>query len=404
MKTNLLTAAFLIASLATKSQVISQFTWNSSPVTKAAVGPNASSVSASATSSPGGVGGTYGLNPGLPKADVNLTIPGSPTFDVPGIDIFVSFRKEENDANFFTRGSSLDFGMAGGNLYANFRVSNGAGGFNTVNSGNVFAVPNDHAFHSYHFRYDPTAGTAKIWVDGALKYTYNGTPARAMYWTGSGNVVVGANMDATGANITVMDNFTVQSVALTLPLDLLSFDAVRKDQYVSTTWSTSHELNVANIALERSGDGIHFNTIRNVIPTGANNSTVNNYHYIDSMPLNPIDYYRLKITDLDGEYKYSSIKVVSFDGDYSAPVVMSCYPNPAIDYVNLRINCPAASVYVYTVATLDGRTLQSRSVQLTRGMQLVNIDLRNCLAQSLLVIDLRNAETNDHYSFKIIKK
>ena len=49
------------------AQVISQFNFDSDPVTTAAVGPDATSVSGSALSDVGGVGGTNGLNAGLPK-------------------------------------------------------------------------------------------------------------------------------------------------------------------------------------------------------------------------------------------------------------------------------------------------------------------------------------------------
>ena len=404
MKTALLTTVLLVAALFGRSQVISQFTWNSSPLTTAAIGPNATSVSASATSSAGGVGGTNGLNPGTPTANVNLTIPGSPTFDVPGIDIFIQFRREENDVNFWTRGSSMDFGMSGGNLFTNFRVSNGAGGFTSVSSGTIFAIPDDHTFHSYHLRYDPTAGTCKVWFDGTLKYTYTGTPSRAMYWTGSGNVVVGGNTDATGRNITIFDNLSVSSVALLLPLDLISFDVEKKNQYVSTSWTTTHELNVANIALERSGDGIHFNTIKNIVPKGTDNSSVFSYKYTDSMPLSPMNYYRLKITDLDGDFKYSSIKIVSFDAKYPTTVELSCYPNPATDFVNLKMNSPTSGLFTYTIASLDGRPLMANSVQVTQGEQIISIDLRKITNQNFLFVDLRNGQTGFHQSFKILKK
>ena len=56
------------------TQVISQFNFDSDPVTTAAVGPDATSVSGSALSDVGGVGGTNGVNAGLPKADIKRPI------------------------------------------------------------------------------------------------------------------------------------------------------------------------------------------------------------------------------------------------------------------------------------------------------------------------------------------
>ncbi len=125
----------LLIAFSSKAQIISQFTWDTNPVTKAAVGPNALSSSAKATSSTGGLNGTNGLNPGTPSTDINLTLDGS-YYNVPGLEISLNFKREESEASFFRRGSNFDFGMSGGNLYANFKLTSGASTI-TVNSGSV---------------------------------------------------------------------------------------------------------------------------------------------------------------------------------------------------------------------------------------------------------------------------
>jgi hypothetical protein len=253
---------FLISffSIAAHGQVISKFTWDSNPVTQAAVGPNAISVSSSATSSAGGVNGTNGLNPGTPTQNVNLTLTGSPYFDIPAIDITVSFRREENQASFYTRGSNFDFGMNGGNLYVNFTLNKGSGASTTViSSGSVYSMPDDHTFHVYRFRYDNSTGLANLWADNTVVYTYNGKAGYTLNWTNAGNVVIGTNMDATGNNVAILDNMIIQNPALggtsSLPLTLLSFTADAKANNAVLNWSTTQELNTAAFVVERSVDG-----------------------------------------------------------------------------------------------------------------------------------------------------
>jgi hypothetical protein len=198
-----LLCVFLFAvTVATKAQVVSRFTWSSLPLTTADVGPNGTSVSTSAYSS--FIGGSlgYAINPGLPTMNVDLVVPGSPVFDLAGMDLDLYFRREENVASFFRRGSAFNFGINGGFLYVTFTTTQGSTpGDITINSGNIVTIADDHAFHHYRFFYDNNTGVANVYVDGVVVYTYNGVAGRPLSWTGAGNVVIGADMDATSRDI-----------------------------------------------------------------------------------------------------------------------------------------------------------------------------------------------------------
>ena len=389
----------LLITLSTHSQIISRFTWDSNPVTTATVGPNAISVSSSATSSTNGVGGTNGLNPGTPTMDVNLTLTGS-YYDVPGIDISIDFRREESEVNFFKRGTNFNFYMTGGKLNATFSISNGAGGFITVNSGNIFNIPNDNLFHNYHFRYTLSTGNATIWVDGASVYTYTGTAGRPMYWTGAGNAVVGGLMDATGRNISVMDNLVIQNSAiLTLPLQLLSFSAEAKNNNVLLIWSTNREVNTKLFEIQRSTDGSHFITIDTIFAKGRYSIT-NNYTYIDTKAISGNNYYRLKMIDSDEKFTFSTVKKVSFYGNTTS---INVFPNPTVDFVTLQVSNNQPTTFIYSVYTIDGKTLKTGEASLNSGTQQIKINLTQTIAKGILLIQLKNITTNRTDIFKVMK-
>jgi hypothetical protein len=63
--------------------------------------------------------GTKGLNPGAGSNDINIVLDGS-AFNVPSIDIYIDFRREETQATFFYRGSYFDFEMNSGSLGVKF--------------------------------------------------------------------------------------------------------------------------------------------------------------------------------------------------------------------------------------------------------------------------------------------
>ncbi|MFT3824054.1 MAG: hypothetical protein QM731_09040 [Chitinophagaceae bacterium] len=403
MKRMLLTSiVFLTVITAGYSQVISSFTWETNPVTKATVGPDATSVSSAAVISTYGTSG-HGLNAGRPSADINLTIPGSPYFDVPGLDVAVDFRREEAVASFVKRGNNFDFGMNGGNLSVKFLVSNGGSGSTTINSGNIYSIPNDHTFHHYRFLYNSTTGMAYVTVDGVNVYTYTGTTNRAMYWTGAGNVIVGYQMDGTNNNVAILDNLLIQNVPVnaTLPVKLTSFTAQAQGNTVVSKWTTVQEENMSGFVLERSADGNHFAALKTVAAKGSYTATTQ-YSVVDSTPLSSTGYYRLKMVDIDGSFTYSEIRTVNAATNGS--VKISCFPNPATDYVTMTINNNEAGQYRYSVITVDGKVQQSKTVSLARGSQQVTVDLTNNVARGIVIINLENINNNTRQSFKIMKQ
>ncbi|MCU0360619.1 MAG: hypothetical protein MUF75_07870 [Bacteroidia bacterium] len=334
MKASLYLVLFACIGFSVKAQVLSQFTWNSNPVTTAAVGPNATSVSGSAISSPGGVGGTNGLNAGLPTADINLTIPtGGGLFDVSGIDVSIDYQRDETVGSFFTRGSSLIITGAA-NLSVSYRVDNGAGGFNTVNSGNVYAIPSDNTFRTYRFVYLPTTGTGSLFVNGTSVWTNDGPDNRSMYWTGSGNIVIGALLDGASQNQTFLDNLIIGAVTSSpLPIELIRFGARAEFGNVWLDWATATEKNNAFFTIQRSRDGENWEALGEV--KGAGNSRqIKEYSYVDTSPFYGTSYYRLKQTDFDGRFSLTPIRSVTLE-KYKEPE-LHVYPNPTKSIIHIQ--------------------------------------------------------------------
>jgi hypothetical protein len=349
--------------LCARSQVISQFTWNANPVTQAAVGPNGTSVSATATSSAGGVGGTNGLNAGVGGGNINLTIPGT-LFTIPGIDVSIDFQKEENGASFFQLGN-LDFGISGGAIYANLPLSTGQ-----VNTNNVETVP-AAGWHTYRFVFNNNNGVFTASRDGTVYYTAT-YPFATLTYTGSPNVVVGANMDGSNSNVAELDNLIVQVPPAVLPLTLISFDALNTGATNQLNWSTAQEAQLSNYTIERSADGTHFTAIASIAPEQG--ESTNTYRYTDNNPLTT-SYYRLKMTDIDGTATYSPVKRISLAATGAAAISVTCYPNPVVDYASLHFDQAPSGNYHYSVFTTDGRMLRTGAFAVSGPGQQVNIDL-----------------------------
>jgi hypothetical protein len=397
----LLSIILIAQTLTGNAQVISRFTWDSTPLTKAAVGPNGTSVNSTAYPVAVASPVNYAINPGTPTKDIDLVVPGSPTFDVAGIDIDLYFRREESEASFFKRGSLFNFGMINGQLTLTFTTNKGSNpGTTTVNWANTVTVADDHAFHHYRFKYDNNTGVANVYVDDVIVYTYNGTAGYTMNWASAGDVVIGSKMDATGRNIAVLGNMTIQlpGQAATLPLSLLSFEAAAKNNAAVLDWSTTKELNVEKFVVESSSNGAQFSAVSTVSAAGAY-ELVHHYQAMDNSRHESVVYYRLKMMDNDGKFTYSAIKKLNFGTSSS----VSCFPNPAKDHVTLSITNASAGDFKYVVMSMTGSILQSAAVRIESGAQQIRIDLSKGLPQGTLMITLVKTKANTADTFKVIK-
>lgn len=144
-----------------------------------------------------------------------------------------------------------------------------------------------------------------------------------------------------------------------LPINLLSFEAIKQTKKVLLQWTTDNELNADKYIVERSADGIAFTAIGNV--PAYNNSNKNNYSLADNQPLSGFNFYRLKMMDIDGSFRYSTVRRVNFN---NAGDDFSIYPNPVSAdkiYVSSTGNMNSAVIFDAAGRLIKLFTLKGRS-------------------------------------------
>ncbi len=102
-----------------------------------------------------------------------------------------------------------------------------------------------------------------------------------------------------------------------LPIELLFFNAQKNEAKVDLTWATATESDNDHFDVERSSDGITFESIAQVKTkaVGGNSKSTLNYNSTDEQPLSGYNYYRLKQFNLDGTFEYSDIVAINFTSD-----------------------------------------------------------------------------------------
>ncbi len=191
-------------------------------------------------------------------------------------------------------------------------------------------------------------------TDGGL--TYPTTILASTLNDGTENITV-PNVNTTTARIRVECVFSNYSffdisnvnftIAQVIPVSLLNFTAQPEKAKVITQWQTAQEINSSKFIVERSTSGTDFTAIGSTNAAG-NTSAVKNYSFNDNNPFSGLNFYRLKIVDRDGSFKYSAVVTVKFNPVFDLQVS----PNPADNL--LRIRCKAllgnTTVEVFTAS------------------------------------------------------
>lgn len=185
--------------------------------------------------------------------------------------------------------------------------------------------------------------------------------------TTSADWTQGPNGYVLQANISGFSSFYFATSNVTLPLDLLTFKGnLQNNNTVLLQWETANEINSSHFVVERSSDAVNFSAIGNVAAHG--NTTTNiQYSLTDNNIINfpsPIIYYRLKMVDIDGQFKYSSVVSITL-ADITGNVTAT--PNPVVSDVLVSISAPADGKVQWKLVDVTGRVVLQNTTAVKKG-------------------------------------
>ncbi|MDB5263280.1 MAG: hypothetical protein JWQ14_2563, partial [Adhaeribacter sp.] len=199
----------------------------------------------------------------------------------------------------------------------------------------------------------------------------------------------------TGSNLIALGVFGIGDQTRgnqVLPVELISFKAVRVKGEVELNWQTAMEKDNDFFTIEASTDGSTFNQITKVKGAG-NSNQLKNYRYLHRNAPTQTTYYRLKQTDFNGNFAYS--KVVAVNGT-SRLTTLAVYPNPSTGQYTLQ---GIANITEASVLDATGRTvLKLNNFNTDTGLNL------NLTDQKPGVYFLRLTNLAETQTLRLIKK
>lgn len=212
-----------------------------------------------------------------------------------------------------------------------------------IASSNIAAAADDNAKVSLSYRNRSVVSAIQQERDSLVIVQYISTPTWELTGgqfpslaivTGDANFGFVKHRNAYVSFMQAEKNFTLASLSLfnILPYQVLNWNAQAQQQQVALTWSVAYEQDVVSYTIEKSSDGFSFAPIYTTVSLRL---AANNYTAYDYAPTAGFTYYRLVVTNVQGQLAYAGVRKVW----YGTPkhTGLALYPNPASNVLTLTL-------------------------------------------------------------------
>ncbi|MEO7309220.1 MAG: CARDB domain-containing protein [Chitinophagaceae bacterium] len=176
------------------------------------------------------------------------------------------------------------------------------------------------------------------------------------------------------SGFTSFSPFSVANPGASLPIQWLLVNGVLNAQnQAQVTWRVQ-EVRVRNYEIEKSFNGVDFVLLQTVNSAGDG---IHDYGIVDNNLLKGIAYYRVKQTDLDGRFSYSTIVKISNTGVkelitiYPNPVKRELFVNGIIQKANVRLLGPDGKL-LYT-SDVENRNIAIDMSHFASGVYMLQV-------------------------------
>ena len=194
------------------------------------------------------------------------------------------------------------------------------------------------------------------------------------------------------------DDVSLTPQLTVLPVTLVDFHALQQpDHTVALQWETAQEQNSKYTEVQRSADGKTYSAIGQVAAAGTSTQP-RNYAFTDKSPLSGRGFYRLKMVDIDGSFKYSKVLQVTTG---VAGTAIKVYSNPFHDQVGVVIPAVTSEKLVLSLFDQTGKMCLRQNYTTQRGNNIVNL-YPGGIAAGVYLLHVQGAQTNQ--TIRVLKQ
>lgn len=242
--------------------------------------------------------------------------------------------------------------------------------------------------------YTMTVAKSIIGLTGAVSFNFLGTYiAESAYRS---NEAIGDPMTGFVQGYNPQTIVTFNSYATVLPVKLVGFKAVKDKNVVQLNWTVAQETNIENYQVQRSKDGINFNTIQTI--KARNQSGYQpNYSLTDALPLKGVNYYRLAINE-NGRKELSGVTTVTMNQEGNNFTINY---TPGSTKLNIRLIGLDAGNYSISVVNAGGQVLQNMRLSHDGSEGNKEVTLKGGLSKGMYRVVLLNNNSRNSQAFMV---
>jgi hypothetical protein len=158
-----------------------------------------------------------------------------------------------------------------------------------------------------------------------------------------------------------------------LPGTFVNWNITISGSSVELKWATTVENNSSSFVIEKSYDSKNFDSCGRL--TAAHNSNTRiNYLTHDRIGenINGLVYYRLRMVDMDGKFRYSAVRMIRRNGNDA--VMLEVFPNPVVNDLKITVsNQWQSDKLVYEVYNSNGQLIKSRMNEKAGQIEVINV-------------------------------
>ena len=215
------------------------------------------------------------------------------------------------------------------------------------------------------------------WVNYSLTFNSGASTTLPMY--------IRNNAAGGGGNDYAIDDISLKTCLIVLPLTLERFEGSQEPGGVALTWQTSAEQNTSYFDVQRSDGTGNYISLGHV--AASSTAAGNTYHFTDNSSL-PRDhaYYRLGIVDRDGKMSYSPLVIVDLDDAGLSNKTINIAPNPAINNTTLYMVADAPGTVQISLLNLAGSRVYFQTHSVSKGQNALPIQSIGRLAKGMYIV------------------
>lgn len=199
----------------------------------------------------------------------------------------------------------------------------------------------------------------------------------------------GLSGDKTESSLGSNDYWVIKLDDILMPIENLSFYGYYNNLENVLHWEISAEFSYDYFEIQKSLDGVNFYKIGST--ENSNYSpTKENYMFLDNDPLPDNNYYRLRIVDFHGQFRYSNLIDVVVSENIADN--LSLYPNPTNNIIT--IEAYHDGIKTFYLANALGETLQT--IRTEKNSISINL---NTISSGVYFIKMENSVNSQAQMF-----